>query len=142
VRDDQPVAEPVAIGTGGRVTVPIREPLGDGRIPGVPAPTWPRDCWYVVALSAEVDRTLLARRVLNEPVVLFRDEAGKPVALEDRCAHRWYPLSKGTLEGDTVICGYHGFRYGCDGNCLEVPSQPRFQAGLPSSRTSLSSRTR
>lgn len=55
MRDDQKVAEPVANRTGGGVTLPIREPLFDGRIPGVPAPTWPRDCWYVVALSAEVD---------------------------------------------------------------------------------------
>lgn len=34
---------------------------------------------------------MLSRRFLDEPVVLFRDEAGRPRALADRCAHRFVP---------------------------------------------------
>lgn len=78
--------------------------------------------WYVAALGAEVSRSLLARKLLGRNILLFRTEGGEAVALDDRCAHRSYPLSRGTLEGDTVVCGYHGFRYDAAGDCIEVPA--------------------
>ena len=57
-----------------------------------------RDQWYVAAYSAEVGRTLLARTILNEPLVLYRTSAGQPAALADRCVHRHFPLSAGQLQ--------------------------------------------
>lgn len=39
--------------------------------------------------------------------------------------NRSYPLSQGALEGDTVVCGYHGFRYDADGDCIEVPAMAK-----------------
>ena len=82
-----------------------------------------RNAWYVAALSDEVGRPPLARRILDVPVMLYRKLDGQPVALEDRCAHRSFPLSRGTLDGDSVVCGYHGARYDCTGRCEQVPSQ-------------------
>ncbi len=79
--------------------------------------------WYVVALSREIDRELMARTVLDRQLVLFRKEDGMPVALDNRCGHRSFPLSRSSLEGDTVVCGYHGLRYDENGQCVEVPSQ-------------------
>jgi vanillate O-demethylase monooxygenase subunit len=86
--------------------------------------TYPLDCWYVAATSDEVGRTPLGRRLLDRPIVLYRQESGEVVALADRCAHRAYPLSKGRLEGDQLVCGYHGLRYDTTGTCVHVPSQP------------------
>ena len=86
--------------------------------------------WYVAALSDEIGRTLLRRRLLSEAMLLFRKLDGQAVAMSDRCIHRSFPLSSGTLDGDTVICGYHGFRYDCDGDVVEVPAQPSCPAGL------------
>ena len=83
------------------------------------------DEWYVAAFGEELGWRLTARKILGKRVVLYRTEAGVPVALEDRCAHRSYPLSAGTLEGDTVVCGYHGFRYNTEGDCIEAPSQAK-----------------
>jgi vanillate O-demethylase monooxygenase subunit len=80
------------------------------------------DEWYVAAFGDEVGRSLLARTLLGKKVLLYRTAAGEAVALDDRCAHRSYPLSEGQLEGDTVVCGYHGFRYDAQGNCIEVPA--------------------
>jgi vanillate O-demethylase monooxygenase subunit len=77
----------------------------------------------VAATSDEVDRGLLGRRLLGTPVVLYRRESGEVVAMEDRCVHRAYPLSEGRLDGDRLVCGYHGFVYDPDGRCVEVPSQ-------------------
>ena len=86
-------------------------------------PNYPRNCWWIAARSEELGRKPLARQLLDEPVVMFRKEDGEAVALEDRCVHRWLPLSAGRLMGDTLVCGYHGFRYDCAGRCVKIPSQ-------------------
>lgn len=83
---------------------------------------FPANQWYVVAFSHEVTREPLARWVLNRPVVLYRDEAGNPVALYDRCPHRGYPLSSGRLIDDAIQCRYHGIEFAPDGGCRLIPS--------------------
>lgn len=85
--------------------------------------TYPINQWYVAALAGEVGRHLLERWVLGEPLVLYRTKAGAPVALDNRCVHRRYPLSRGALIGDDVQCGYHGFTYDCTGACVNIPGQ-------------------
>jgi vanillate O-demethylase monooxygenase subunit len=45
------------------------------------------------------------------------------VALEDRCCHRFAPLSLGRLEGDDLRCMYHGLKFAPDGRCIEIPGQ-------------------
>jgi phenylpropionate dioxygenase-like ring-hydroxylating dioxygenase large terminal subunit len=83
-----------------------------------------RNSWYVAAWDHEVTRGKMMRRtLLGEPVVLYRDEAGVPLALADRCCHRHAPLSKGMLFGDIVECPYHGFRYDRTGKCIAIPGQ-------------------
>lgn len=91
--------------------------------------SFPANSWYVAANSAEVTRQLLSRRMLDIPVLLFRTSTGSVSALEDRCAHRAYPLSKGRLDGDRVVCGYHGFEYDTAGQCVRVPSQAHVPFG-------------
>lgn len=86
--------------------------------------------WYVVAFAAEITRSLLKRTVLGRRLVLFRTSAGLPVGLEDRCPHRSYPLSAGKLDGNTIVCGYHGLRFDPAGDCVEVPSQPTCPKGV------------
>ncbi len=82
---------------------------------------WLRNCWYVIAWEHEIpERGLFARKVLNEPIVMFRTSNGL-VAMEDRCSHRLAPLSKGYHEGDSVRCGYHGLRFDGSGRCVEAP---------------------
>lgn len=92
-------------------------------------PAIPRDCWYAPATSDEVDRELLPIRAAGLPLVLFRTVDGVAVALEDRCAHRAYPLSAGELIGDTVRCGLCGFVFRPDGACVSVPTQPHVPYG-------------
>jgi phenylpropionate dioxygenase-like ring-hydroxylating dioxygenase large terminal subunit len=82
-----------------------------------------RNTWYAAAWSREVGRSLLARTYLNEPVLLYRREDGTPVAIQDRCCHRRLPLSFGSLIGDTVQCGYHGFVFDATGQCVSIPNQ-------------------
>ena len=81
------------------------------------------NAWYVAAWDREVTREPLGRIFLNEPVVLYRLEDGSPVALEDRCCHRRFPLHKGTLTGDLLQCHYHGLQFDRTGACVRVPGQ-------------------
>lgn len=84
-----------------------------------------RNTWYMAAWDDEVvPGAFLARRLLGEPIVFYRDADGAPVALFDRCPHRFAPLSMGKLEADAVVCGYHGLRFGHDGVCVGNPHGP------------------
>ncbi|MFB3113716.1 MAG: Rieske 2Fe-2S domain-containing protein, partial [Nitrosopumilaceae archaeon] len=71
------------------------------------------DAWYVLCASHELRARPVARRLMNLPLVLFRDSGGTPGALLDRCAHRNAPLSAGLFmcffqlekkAGQLVIC--------------------------------------
>lgn len=86
-------------------------------------PTFPMNAWYAAAYDVELKRQLLPRTICNKPVVLYRKENGTPVALADACWHRLVPLSLGRLEGDNVICGYHGLEFDETGRCVYMPSQ-------------------
>ncbi len=80
------------------------------------------DHWYPLAWSREVKiGKTYAARFAGEPVVLVRPKDGSVFALEDRCAHRQIPLSKGVVAGCALRCGYHGWTYDASGKCIDVP---------------------
>ncbi|HEX6568091.1 MAG TPA: aromatic ring-hydroxylating dioxygenase subunit alpha [Acidimicrobiales bacterium] len=84
-----------------------------------------RNHWYVVGSADEICGAPLARTVCGDAMVLWRRSDGTPSALADRCSHRRYPLSLGTVVDDVLVCGYHGFTYDCTGACVAVPGQSR-----------------
>jgi vanillate O-demethylase monooxygenase subunit len=84
-----------------------------------------RNVWYVAAWADELKEKPIARRICDEPVVLFRDQAGRAVALEDRCCHRAAPLSRGEIVAGGIQCGYHGLTFDHSGKCVAIPGQPR-----------------
>ncbi len=80
------------------------------------------DYWYPVAWSREVKPgKTIGTRYAGLPIALVRPKEGPVFALEDRCAHRQVPLSKGEVKGDSVKCCYHGWAYGRSGRCIDVP---------------------
>ena len=80
--------------------------------------------WYPVAFSHEVTAAPYAARLLDERVVLYRLSDGTVAAARDICFHRGVPLSLGHVEGDEIICRYHGLRYAPDGRCVCIPAHP------------------
>jgi vanillate O-demethylase monooxygenase subunit len=84
-----------------------------------------RNAWYVGAWGHELTDKPIARTLLNEPVVLFRDAEGRAAMLEDRCCHRGAPLSLGEVTPKGLMCGYHGLVFDCTGACVSVPGQTR-----------------
>jgi vanillate O-demethylase monooxygenase subunit len=84
---------------------------------------FPLDAWYAAAYDVEVAHALLPRTICNQKLVLYRRTDGQVAVLEDACWHRLMPLSLGRLEGDEVVCGYHGLVYNSQGRCTFMPSQ-------------------
>jgi phenylpropionate dioxygenase-like ring-hydroxylating dioxygenase large terminal subunit len=83
-----------------------------------------RNCWYVAGWSHHfAEDGLVARNMLDEPIVLYRQRNGNVAALEDRCCHRLAPLSRGRKEGDDLRCMYHGLKFAPSGKCIEIPQQ-------------------
>lgn len=87
------------------------------------AVNYPRNSWWVAAYAKDVTHAPLGIWMLDRPILLYRTGAGSVVALDDRCPHRWAPLSKGTLFGDNIECKYHGIMFGPDGKCVKIPTQ-------------------
>lgn len=95
--------------------------------------TFLRNAWYAAAWQKELGENILARTFLNEPVALYRDEDGNPIALADRCPHRFAPLSAGKKIGNEIQCPYHGLRFDRTGQCVfnhhgSVPKAARVRA--------------
>ena len=83
-----------------------------------------RNAWYVAAWSHELEQQKpFAITILGEPIVVYRGESSRLVALEDRCVHRLAPLSLGRCEGDRLRCMYHGMLFDPDGKAVEIPGQ-------------------
>jgi phenylpropionate dioxygenase-like ring-hydroxylating dioxygenase large terminal subunit len=89
---------------------------------------WPINAWYHAAWMNEVGDKPLARTLLNEDVVLFRDAAGNAAALEDRCCHRATPLRLGEVTELGLQCGYHGMTFDAGGTCVSIPGQEAIPA--------------
>ena len=87
-----------------------------------------RDAWYMAGWSEELGDGLLARRIAGRNLVLYRGEDGAPVALDDRCPHRFAPLSRGRRQGDGIACGYHGLVFDRSGACIANPFSARTPA--------------
>lgn len=84
--------------------------------------TYLRNVWYVAAWDHEVvTERPIARTLLGERVVLFRNAEGQAKALLDRCPHRFAPLSQGKVVGESIQCPYHGLEFRGDGMCSRNP---------------------
>jgi phenylpropionate dioxygenase-like ring-hydroxylating dioxygenase large terminal subunit len=83
-----------------------------------------KNYWYIVARSHELKaEQVIHRTLLNEWLAIFRDENGNAVALQDRCIHRNYQLSRGQVRGGKLQCGYHGWIFDNQGKLIHIPSE-------------------
>ena len=81
--------------------------------------------WCVAGLGEEFDRTPKERTLLERSLVFYRTTEGQLVAAQNRCLHRSFPLAESKLEGDELVCGYHGIRYNPEGLMIRVPGQKK-----------------
>lgn len=82
-----------------------------------------KDQWYLAFHSGYLKKgKLIAKQILEEPIVFGRDEKGVAFALRDNCPHRGVPLSEGWFDGQTIQCCYHGWKFNCSGGCTAIPA--------------------
>jgi phenylpropionate dioxygenase-like ring-hydroxylating dioxygenase large terminal subunit len=77
--------------------------------------------WIAVAHTGEVGDEPARVLVLGEPWVVVRLD-GELRAFADRCPHRSAPLSAGSVAGDALQCGYHGWRFDAHGKAIAIPA--------------------
>src|SRR5699024_4755421 len=93
--------------------------------------TFPRG-WFVVAESSELEkRGTMAVRFFGKDFALYRGESGEPALLDAYCPHMGTHITASEssevvrqdrqIVGDDILCPYHGWRFGPDGQCKEIP---------------------
>jgi phthalate 4,5-dioxygenase len=94
--------------------------------PGTPMGALLRQYWIPVVLSDEVAPGGRVKRVklLGERLIAFRAKNGRPGLVGEFCPHRLASLYFGRVEEAGMRCVYHGWQFGMDGRCLEMPNEP------------------
>lgn len=87
--------------------------------------------WMMVTAADRLSATPIEARVFGEDVVLYRGASGRPVMLDAYCPHMGAHLAVGPTgatalhcvqtEGDSIRCPNHGWKFGPDGQCTEIP---------------------
>ena len=94
--------------------------------PGTPMGDLLRRYWMPVVVSSEVAAGGRVKRVqlLGERLVVHRTPSGRAGVIAEFCPHRGASLYFGRNEDGGMRCVYHGWKFGLDGQCLEMPSEP------------------
>jgi 3-phenylpropionate/trans-cinnamate dioxygenase ferredoxin subunit len=67
--------------------------------------------WVKVATLEECPPGSLRPVMLGSDPVVLANVDGTVHAVRDRCTHEEFPLSDGDLEGNILVCPYHGARF-------------------------------
>ena len=91
--------------------------------------TFPRG-WFMVAAADELKDRRSSVRFFGQEFALYRGKSGRAVMLDAYCPHMGthlarnntsYVVQDGQIEGDSIRCPYHAWRYGPDGKCNDIP---------------------
>jgi phthalate 4,5-dioxygenase len=93
---------------------------------GTPMGDLVRRYWIPMLLSRELEPGGRVKRVqlLGERLIAYRTLTGRAGVLGESCPHRGASLYFGRVEETGMRCAYHGWKFGLDGQCLEMPSEP------------------
>lgn len=86
-----------------------------------------RRFWLPAVLSSEIRQNEgppRRLRILGEDLIAFRDTSGKPCIIGAYCPHKLAPLFFGRNEDHGIRCAYHGWKFGADGTCVDIPNLP------------------
>ena len=93
--------------------------------PGTPMGELLRRYWYPIAFEQDFDHVSTKTvRLLSENWTLFKTpKSGKYGIVAEACPHRRASLTYGVVHEDGIRCGYHGWKWDFEGNCLEQPAE-------------------
>ena len=78
--------------------------------------------WFAISDSLLVKKyEVRSVSCLGKDFVVFRGEDGKAGVLDAFCPHIGAHLGGGKVEKNTLRCPFHGWKFGADGDCKEIP---------------------
>ncbi|MCK5881562.1 MAG: Rieske 2Fe-2S domain-containing protein [Sinobacterium sp.] len=77
--------------------------------------------WHCVGTVDEFKKEPKRLEYFGSKLVAYRGEDGQLNVLDGYCPHMGADLSEGYLEGDSLRCAMHGWRWGKDGVCDDIP---------------------
>jgi len=77
--------------------------------------------WYRLCSSRDINQSPFVRTVFNRRFVGYRNSNREAVVMDATCSHLGADLGLGNVVGDCIECPFHGWKYGSDGRCREVP---------------------
>jgi phenylpropionate dioxygenase-like ring-hydroxylating dioxygenase large terminal subunit len=83
-----------------------------------------KNFWWPLEFSHVVKAKPMRVTALEQEFVLYRTPDGVAHVMSDLCVHRGGALSDGWMEGDCIVCPYHGWEYKSDGSCVKIPAHP------------------
>ncbi len=84
-----------------------------------------KNFWWPLEFSHKVTEKPLRVTALSQEFVMYRTPDGVAHTLSDLCVHRGGALSGGWMNGDCIVCPYHGWEYTQDGACTLIPANGR-----------------
>ncbi|MDX3906793.1 MAG: Rieske 2Fe-2S domain-containing protein [Pigmentiphaga sp.] len=79
---------------------------------------------FLASKDVQPDGQAYPVRLLGEDLVAFRDSDGRVGLVDYACPHRGAPMVFGRNEEAGLRCIYHGWKFGVDGQCLDMPAEP------------------
>lgn len=81
--------------------------------------------WFHIAWSDEIARGgVKPMKYFSQELVAFRTEEGVLTVLDAHCIHMGAHLGfGGKVQGETIACKYHGWRFGTEGQNTLIPNQ-------------------
>jgi 3-ketosteroid 9alpha-monooxygenase subunit A len=87
--------------------------------------------WFMIGPASDATRTPAPIRYFGKDLVLYRGESGTAYVVDAYCPHMGAHLAKNStsyivrdgehVEGESIRCPFHGWRFGADGACNHIP---------------------
>jgi nitrite reductase/ring-hydroxylating ferredoxin subunit len=100
-----------------------RTPMGD----------YLRRFWHPVAAAVDLNGETRAKRVrvLSQPLVLFKDLAGRAALVPERCPHEGASMLMGAITEHGITCILHGWRFDTEQMCSIWDDDTVWAEGYP-----------